>query len=566
MLTKQVTFLGKTSSGIFSQSLFGSSGAFEKVAGAPAFADWETGDELRKYISTITAEDRRKYVYVLVNALGAGEYFGSNINADYFPWDALCHEGDDYGYKTFLKAHAFQHHKNKDPDRAFGIPVLSVLNHKMKRVELIVRLDREKAKLEGADGIITRIEAGEFPDVSMGCKVPFDICSKCGNRSKTKDDYCVHMNPPEELRGKYGPNVILPDGSKIYVLNTYPRFFDISFVFIGADKTAKVMAKLASVGRQLCLGDVCTLSARSPLLYGPTGVPLEETPVRSQGVEKTASAKSCACGCGGCEEMAKLAEGFGYSKTAHEKLSEMIKNVPAGVFALKKLPELEKAEPELSSGLLKSMASRDLGSSLGTAASMGIVLKPTEFQKIVLHRMGEVDLAEELHRQHKVFREVPEVDDSINVDPAAKDVGLAENLSHLVPERSAFGPMLQIRVMKITISPMKKTLPTLEKVAHPLLDKISAAYNGYRRNLLTKLSQAVEVVESDPNLRKTVLGTNVADMYIKTATAQTVTDDSMAYLVGAHVSDRSLLCNTAGASAIAAGNEWLLNGEDHSPA
>jgi hypothetical protein len=39
---------------------------------------------------------------------------------------------------------------------------------------------------------------------------------------------------------------ILDDGRRIGVINTYPRFFDISFVFIGADKTAKMMCKLAS--------------------------------------------------------------------------------------------------------------------------------------------------------------------------------------------------------------------------------------------------------------------------------------------------------------------------------
>ena len=256
MIEKQVQFFGKTASSVNCLPLNSASGAMEKVAGAPAFSEWENGDQIRKYIGRITKDDRKKYSYVLVNALGAGEYFGSNINADYFPWNALAHEGDDYGYKTFLRAHAFQHHINKDPSRAFGIPVLSLLNSRMKRVELIIRLDREKAKVEGADGIITRVDNGEFPDVSMGCKVPFDICYVCNHSSKTKDDYCVHMKPPDDLRHIYGPNKILENGMRCCVKNTVPRFFDISFVFIGADKTAKVMAKIASKGNQVCLGDV----------------------------------------------------------------------------------------------------------------------------------------------------------------------------------------------------------------------------------------------------------------------------------------------------------------------
>src|SRR6185295_11826397 len=55
----------------------------------------------------------------------------------------------------------------------------------------------------------------------------------------------------------------LPDGRKVAVRNDTPRFFDISFVFIGADKTAKVLAKLASVGNQVCLGDFCTIPRSS---------------------------------------------------------------------------------------------------------------------------------------------------------------------------------------------------------------------------------------------------------------------------------------------------------------
>lgn len=168
-MEKRCLFLGRTETGIFAQALFGSAGCYEKTAGAAPFSDWETGEQLRNYIKTITPEDRKKSLYVLVNALGAGEYFGSNINADYFPWSSLMHEGEDYGYQTFLKAYAFQHHANKDPTRALGVPVLSALNHRMKRFELVTRLDREAVRRQGADSILTRIESGEFPDVSMGC-------------------------------------------------------------------------------------------------------------------------------------------------------------------------------------------------------------------------------------------------------------------------------------------------------------------------------------------------------------------------------------------------------------
>lgn len=542
-MDKQVQFMGQTDLGIFCQGLFGSAGAFEKVAGAPPFADWATGDELRKFISKISREDRKKNTYALVNALGAGEFFGSNINADYFPWNALTHQGEDYGYKTFESfAHAYQHHKNKDPTRAFGVPVLSLLNMPMKRVELIVRLDRAKAKEEQADGIITRIDAGEFPDVSMGCKVPYDICSICGQKSKTRFDYCQHMQPPEELRSVYGPNKILPDGRRIYVINTLPKFFDISFVFIGADKTAKVMAKLASKGDQVCLGDVCTIARPSSVVYELTS-------------EKTASVSSMEkVACAPC---VVLAEAFDSTKQAEQrKVSEIIKNVPAGPFVQKVLPSLEAAEPSIPTPALDRLAKEhSVGDIASAAGSLGIVLKPTEFQRIILIRMGDGDFADELDSKRSVFRNVDAMDHSLDINPASADRLLRELLSPLIESRSGLGEPLKRRVVSISIG--KKPLPTQTSIAHPLLDKISAAYNGYRHSLLTKLSQVEEVIQSDPMLRDRIMGAKLSDLFVKTAESPFLSHDSMAYMMGAHFMNRELLFNSDLASVMSETPSWL---------
>lgn len=897
-MDKQIQFQGQTEMGIFCQSLFGSSGAFEKQAGAPPFADWETGDALRKYISKLTKEDRKKHVYVLVNALGAGEYFGSNINADFFPWNALAHEGNDYGYKTFETfAHAYQHHKNKDPTRAFGVPVLSVLNHPMKRVELIVRLDRAKAKEEQADGIITRIEGGEFPDVSMGCfmagtlvtmadgtrkpieliqvgdavithtgqvkkvtethrrqykgsiytlkaeghrpvrgtrqhpwgtflesevkkkdehanlqwrkdakissvfswteaeclddaphylaepvlkvdesvspfvvqpsraqarilgyylaeghllrdkkgelcgielttnrddavhgeidalceelgtknkpvtfdrvnsetsqgiwvfdeklahycflmagqyskekrlskdvlhwrpefqrellgayangdgcgpddgslklstsseslahqwlvilprlgiipsmgilnhkagtsitgidstefvvhigkqwaqklrdvcakvqrveiektklsrnlmdgyivtpireldsmyvetevfnfevegdnsylveglavhncKVPFDVCSICGQKSKTRFDYCQHMMPPPELRSVYGPNKILPDGRRIYVINTQPKFFDISFVFIGADKTAKVMAKVASRGDVICLGDVCAVPSLSTHVQEVTA---GNSPSLA-GMFKAASA-TCACGCGSCDPFEKLAEGFSV------KTSEIVKQVPAGHFTQKVLPALEASEPDIKSETLDEMAEKSpLKEIVGNSMGLGIVLKPHEFQRIVLIRMGERDFADELDSSNGVFRRVDGVNSMLDADPSVHGSRLLELLKPYLSSRSGFGEPLKHRSVKVSVE--KIPLPTRKPIEHPLLDKVSAAYNGYRQNIMTKISKVEAVVESDPTLREQVYGVRLSSLFDKTATtASILSPDSVTYLQGAY--------------------------------
>lgn len=538
-MIKQLQYFGKTEHGIFAQSLFGSAGAFEKTAGAPAFSDLETGADLQAAVKSISKQDRTKFCYVLVNALGAGEFFGSNINADYFPWNALAHEGDDYGYKTFLKAHAYSHHKNKDPERAFGVPIVSLLNPRMKRVELIIKLDREKAKLEGADGIISRIDAGEFPDVSMGCKVPFDVCSICGNHSKTKDDYCKHMRPDPEDRDVMGPNKILKDGRRICVVNTLPRFFDISFVFIGADKTAKVMMKLASAGNLWAQGAVILSADAGARFYA--------------GMQKVAAAQPV-------EEMEKVAHIFGIQKqSAQEKFSEILKNIPAGTFAMKNLGGVEKKEPTISKKKLEKMSAHPLSAALGATAAMGIVLKPEEFQHLVLSKMGEAELAEELSKNNQVFRKVASFQHTGIEFTKEAMADVVPILEDVVSQRTAFGEAFLLRSVS-SEEAFKNPLPTPSPVEHSLLDKISAAYNGYRRSLMMKMSQAAEMVQSDPRLRESILGDGLVNMFSKTASrVPVVTLDSVSYMMGAHFSDRGLLSNTATAEAIAESNKDLLN-------
>lgn len=194
---------------------------------------------------------------------------------------------------------------------------------------------------------------------------------------------------------------------------------------------------------------------------------------------------------------------------------------------------------------------------------MGIVLKPHEFQRIILHRMGETDYANLLGEKNQVFRQVPEFDDSASLGDM-----LEESIKKVLPalkayinERTAFGRPFQMRVV-ISSGKAKIPLPTPTPIAHPLLDKISAAYNGYRRNLLMKISQATEVVESDPQLRSEVLGDGLVNMFLKNASsAPTLSLDSMSYLMGAYLEDRSLLSTTAVASAMAESHPYLLSEE-----
>lgn len=962
MIEKQIIFRGRTEEGIFCQPIFGSSGVFEKTAGAPPFADLETGEKLRSYLGKIQKPDRQKHLYVLVNALGASEYFGPNINADWFPEEALTHEGD-YGYKTFLNAHTFAHHANKDKTRAFGVPVLSVWNSRMKRVELVIKLDREKAEQEGHGLIAQRIDRGEYPDVSMGCfpagtlvtmadgtrkpieqidvgdmvithlgrvrrvtelhrrrykgalytvkaeghrpvrptrshpwlvadesdvkyrddhsnlrwrtdtvraekwtdteclddspqyllepvfapdgkydisshvvqptraearllgyylaeghllrnkkgelsgielttnendavhaeiedlcaefgtknapntfdransevskgisifdrglaeycsrmagsyskekklsfdvmcwgpgmqrellgayangdgcspedegslklstasvdlahqwlvllprlgiipsfselhhkpgtgkaktdtteyvihigkqwaqglsdvcskvrpleilktklsrnimgpyvvtpirefdsleaeidvfnfeveednsylvdglavhncRVPEDWCSICWNPAKVKEDYCHHMRPPPHLRHLFGPNKILADGRIICVHNLKPRFFDISFVFIGADRTAKMMGKLSEVNGTLRLVGVDAspeLRDGMSSLVDPRGRPLELWSEKRASVEldlirggkadrksfSDFNPKSLARGTKVEMEHTKdprvareiasdhltedpryyekleiMEETFpsekkaGLKTSSFRKISDILKNIPS-----MGLDAMERSEARIPRSTLDRMGEADIGTACSTAGMMGVPLRPSEFQRLVLTRMGRGDQADSLDRENKVFRDVPKFDFSVPVSRNRFSPDLSRILMQVLRERTVFGPKFHERVARMG---ERTPLPTETGVADPLLDKIAAAYNGYRFKLVAEIGSAVREVRENDQLREEVSGDDLAGMFYKAAGSSLVTEESLAYLAGAFL-NRTLLSGTSVAQA-----------------
>lgn len=75
------------------------------------------------------------------------------------------------------------------------------------------------------------------------CRVPYDVCSICGNKAKHRGQYCKHA--------AHQMNAVLDDGRKVYVDNPQPNFFDISVLgYRGqgrpADPSAYSIMKVAS--------------------------------------------------------------------------------------------------------------------------------------------------------------------------------------------------------------------------------------------------------------------------------------------------------------------------------
>lgn len=400
--------------------------------------------------------DREDGIWVLLNAVSAVEYWGSNSNGDAFPEESLKYACDlsfdcprhlDYGYKTFEKyAFPYRHHANKDPLKSIGERVkLAVWNDEMKRVELIhfLRKDSEfdefgEAIKVGASDLVTKIESGEEVCVSMGCKVPYDICSICNNKAKNVGLYCDHL--------KYAMNQTLPDGRQVYAINTLPKFFDISYVLKGAEKTAKVLSKLASNRKQIIASG-------------------NETAINiTNGMEKAASEnRTYILPSAYYADLVKTASG--YSKKADDKAAEISKLVPAegqkidDSDGLKNLTTsmIHATTPPLPCPVVDRMSEYPVGQIASTMTALGMGLKPQEMARIVALKVrGGAKTADDIG--------TPRISvDSVNPS-------IAQLLKNQIEKRSALREPLRRRVLGL-----------LSKSPEEIMDKIAANEEAAQR-------------------------------------------------------------------------------------
>lgn len=288
------------------------------------------------------------------------------------------------------------------------------------------------------------------------CRVPFDVCSWCHNHAKTRAEYCLHalqyMNhvASESLIQQLGLSV--PVGTKMYVDNTMPKFFDESFVLVGADQTSFAIMKVASGA-----------SVPSAFLAEQYGLP---------------------------EKFAALSKGG-----AHGKLADMLKRVPA--MSLRTMSALNSAEPRIEPDLLDAMGQDRIQRPLSTCTGMGMVLTPGEFQRMLLGRLGYAGLADQLDNEHAVFRHVPGIDRSLGYDIHDFSPILRDHLMPYFGARSVFEPIIKRRVT-IVIRGKVPGRPPRQEVDHPVLDKVSAAYNGYLESLPENIHTMAPVAWLDP--------------------------------------------------------------------
>lgn len=471
--------------------------AFEKKAAPFLLPD------VAQYIASLRPAANAQYV--LVNAMGAGEYFGSNINGDWFDESGLIHCPDGwrgvpavdkllakdwpYGFPTFYNAHAFAHHRNKDASRSYGDVELTAWNPRMKRVELVIRVDKDKCDKFGGTGIWDKLKFGQYIDVSMGSKVPWDLCSICTDWKLYKEalatfDPKKHKHPGEAvllfhkaLKQKHGVgirglsitradycehalksmNKILPDGRKVFVYNPFPRFFDISFVFIGADKTAKVMwhIKTASANDQV---------------WSLSGAELAEKLGYEEEESKTAAVN---------EDALKFAF---LGKQAKLKGAQIEKHGPAP-FDSKAIPVLTKSEPSISNQVLDQLAEHPLEKVLPSVSSVGIVLRPREFQRIMIVRMGLGPVADELESKNVIFPRVENAQ-ALTLDRNAVVPEILRLVASLFRDRSGLSPEVEERGARTVHGIIRIETGRPASLPAELLHKIGSVYCGYRKGLM----------------------------------------------------------------------------------
>jgi hypothetical protein len=380
-----------------------------------------------EYFQTIQPIPGHSIVYVL--AVSGWETYGENKNGDGFPEFPVKEfekppwigpeETLSQHYKTFEQfGHNYRHHNNKDPKKAVGKVMKAFWNPAMHRIELLIDLDDAKAP-----DLAERIQAGEYPPVSMGVRVKWDVCNICGNRAPTRKQYCDHL--------KFQMRAILPDGRRVCALNPNPKFFDISWVFKPADVIAYMMKKVAE-----------------PRPYEITGAAAGEY-LDSMDERKYASRKLAV--------LDKVVQGIPVdAKTTNIPPSELnnMVNMRSSVLTA------GQNTVDFPDNLLQSLSSFPLSKVFSTMFSGGMMMNTPEFTKIVIYKSrpgAQVDddvLDKSVILQRNILEfleEHPQIFDQLkcneifDLKPENIDPKIVELLEPYMEKRSGIGDYLSRR-------------------------------------------------------------------------------------------------------------------------
>jgi hypothetical protein len=218
-------------------------------------------------------------------------------------------------------------------------------------------------------------------------------------------------------------------------------------------------------------------------------------------------------------------------KVSAEKWGDIVKHIGPDKAVGKVSPLLSSSEPTLPRPALDAMSSRGMEGALTTPSMMGMVLKPEEFQRVCLNCMGKGDFANKLDDAGAVFKPSEgEAAPCSSLESGQLDPTLMKMLMPLMRERSYFGPAVRRRIIQISILGAKPMTKSTE-VNSPLLSKVAAAYNWYRREQMKLAADAMKTVPEIPELHSGLYGIGDADLFGKTA-AKGVDANTVAVVLG----------------------------------
>lgn len=327
----------------------------------------KTASEASDYIKAV--EPRPGKTIVLVLALGAYERYDLNRNGDgfnEFPYKpglqptCGCCKADNGGWiaqDEVLPAHygsfeqygkVYRHHQNTDPLKACGDVIKAFWNAQMHRVELLIGVDNVIAP-----DLVERIADGDYPAVSMGCRIKYDVCTICGHRAPTRKQYCEHL--------KYSMRQVTPSGLRAGALNPSPRFFDISWVIRPADQTGYMLKKVANDAHPY----IVRTAAES-------GEYLERVEDKRAALQKLSDIDKVVRGVPVDHKTSPLSEGEAQQVRQYHQLIQP---------AIRRMPVIDD-------GTLGALSRHPLSHVLSTLSAAGVTLTTSEFIKLLMSRLA----------------------------------------------------------------------------------------------------------------------------------------------------------------------------------
>lgn len=158
-----------------------------------------------------------------------------NQNGDAFPEIELLAEVTDpqdstrtiKAYQSFIGKGLFTDHKSSEVENIRGIILDAEYDHASKGVDLLIALDKVNYP-----ELARQVSAGYSTQVSMGTQVNYSLCSACGNKAVTENDYCSHVRNDKALVRAGQP--------RVYEVNSGLNFIEISMVGNAADPRARI--------------------------------------------------------------------------------------------------------------------------------------------------------------------------------------------------------------------------------------------------------------------------------------------------------------------------------------